>query len=164
MQDMIGAATIEFGIESNLKHAPFLIESTEGQDNEVRFVVSLANRGETGILGDEALMPLKQLVSQCAPLYPDSRNIFEIVFTNYILHMVRNESYTFYAHDEIRHGNYFILFERSGLLDNLSRLIDSRLVEAVIGKEPRHYGIYCQNQIIDIITTNAPTIKRLIEK
>lgn len=152
---------IRFGNENeNIKSAPFLIQAVEREDNDISFIVSLPLKGEIGAdIDDTGISALNQVLSDCTPIYPDENNIYEIIFENYVLHMTRNESYTSWDNYEIRHGKYFIVFEKSRLLDSMPEFVESGLIKAICISDCKHYGIYCQNHVIDIIATNDPVIK-----
>lgn len=80
-----------------------------------------------------------------------------------ILYQVRNELFCSWDGYELRQGKFFIVFEKSRLLDTLPLITDCQIGddgEAYPGKW-KHYGIYCQNHIIDIISHNEPIIKKL---
>lgn len=72
--------------------------------------------------------------------------------------MTRNESYTAWDDYEVRKGKYFIVFERSRLLDCMPKLVETELVEAYFPQGWKHYGIYCQNHIIDVIAAGEPRV------
>lgn len=61
---------------------------------------------------------------------------------------------------EIRSGKYFIIFDKSRQLDYLPQIVNQEIVEVYYPKRWRHYGLYCQNHIIDIIATKEPRIKK----
>lgn len=152
---------IKFGNENdNINSAPFLIKAIEGQDNNIAFIISLVLEGEKGAdIDDTGISVLNEILSNSIPIYSDKNNTYKIIFENYVLHMTRNESYTSWDDYEIRHGKYFILFERSRLLDSMPEFVECGLVESVCINTCKHYGIYCQNHIVDIITTNNPIIQ-----
>ena len=95
------------------------------------------------------------------PLCPDENAKIELIFENYLLYQVRNESYCVFDADEVRGGTYLCTFERSKLLDYLPRAIDVHLIpdgtDAPASR--KHYGIYTQNQIIDIVAPSEPTVR-----
>ena len=80
---------------------------------------------------------------------------------NYLLYQVRNESYCVFDADEVRSGTYLCTFERSKLLDYLPRAIDVQLIPDGTDAPAswKHYGIYTQNQIIDIVAPSEPTVR-----
>ena len=74
---------------------------------------------------------------------------------------MRNESYCVFDADEVHSGTYLCTFERSKLLDYLSRAIDVHLIPDGTDAPAswKHYGIYTQNQIIDIVAPSEPTVR-----
>ena len=154
---------ISFGNErENINSAPFLIKAVEKQEDSITFMVSFARRGEKKAGTDDESIPLlNEILADSAPLYPDANSTYEITFEDYILYMTRNESYTSWDRYEIRHGRYFILFERSRLLERLPEFVECGLIQAAGANTYKHYGIYCQNHIVDIITAHDPVIQWL---
>lgn len=155
---------INFGLENEeINTAPFLIKAIEEENDNLKFIVALPTEGQKGTdIDDIEISALKKILSESTPIYPNKNNLYKIVFENYILHQTRNESYTIWDNYEVRKGKYFIIFEKSRLLDYISQLVEIGLVEYLFPNGYKHYGIYCQNHIIDIITTKAPVIKKCI--
>ncbi|MBQ8934911.1 MAG: hypothetical protein IJ049_00695 [Oscillospiraceae bacterium] len=154
---------IEFGNENReLNTAPFLVKAIEETDNNITFIVSLPMEGEKGTAIDDAEnLGIKELLAKSMPIYPDDKNMYKIVFEHYVLHQTRNESYTSWDDYEVSKGKYFLLFEKSRLLDSVSQLVDVGIVDAYYPNGYKHYGIYCQNHVIDIIATREPMIEKL---
>lgn len=154
---------IEFGNENKeLKTAPFLIKAVEEDDNCITFIVSSVVAGEKGKnTEDTDIEVLKELLTESIPVYPDYNNLYKIVFKHYVLHQTRNESYTSWDNYEVRKGNYFIIFEKSRLLDYISEFVEKGIIEAYYPNGYKHYGIYCQNHIIDIIATKEPIVEKM---
>ena len=153
---------IEFGTDNieagNM--APFLLSFEEGQDNAIRLIVALASKGEKEAdINDMGIPELGKLLKNSYPLYPSKEKIYELIFEQYLIHQTRNESLCCWDDYEISHGNFFIVFERSRLLDYMDTLIEKGLADAYWPDGWKHYGICCQNHIIDIISPHAPTIK-----
>ena len=94
------------------------------------------------------------------PVYEDTEQIYEISFKDYVIYQCRNESYTCWDDSEVRKGRYLIIFEKSKLLDYYeSVLFDWDSDET---KEKRkHYGIYTEFHIIDVISNTPPTISKI---
>ena len=61
---------------------------------------------------------------------------------------------------EIQKGKYFIIFEKSRLLDYLPQIVEKEIVEAYNPNGWKHYGIYCQNHIVDVIASEEPKIRK----
>lgn len=95
------------------------------------------------------------------PLCPDENAKIELIFENYLLYQVRNESYCVFDADEVHSGTYLCTFERSKLLDYLPRAIDVHLIPDGTDAPAswKHYGIYTQNQIIDIVAPSESTVR-----
>ena len=87
--------------------------------------------------------------------------VYEIVFENYILYQMRNESYTSWDEYEVRKGRYLIVFERSRLLDYYEDSIFDFDSEETRKTQRKHYGIYTENHILDIISNEPPKIRRI---
>ena len=154
---------IAFGKTTHkISTAPFLIKTEEQADNEIKFIIALPAYDETDtereLTGDSRL---DDLLEKAVPIREDHNNLYEIVFENYVFHMTRNESYTCWDDHEIRQGDYFILFDRSRLLDYLSHIVEIEIVNAHHPEGYKHYGIYCQNHIVDIVSAIEPKIKKL---
>ena len=154
---------IAFGKKDAIQgHAPFLIKTDEREDNCVKFTVALAQRGEKGSNINSDDKAVESILMNCYPLSPDYNEVYEITFEGYILHQTRNESYCLWDDYEVREGKYFIEFTRSRLLNILPQMIDSDLMDVLTSpNEAKHYGIYCENHIIDIISCYEPEIKKL---
>lgn len=90
-------------------------------------------------------------------------NCVKFIFEHYILYQTRNESYCSWDNYEIRNGKYFIIFSKSRMLDFLSQITDCGKLEdgTVYPGEWKHFGIYCQNHVIDIISCHEPTIRQI---
>lgn len=152
---------VKFGIKTN-KDA-FLRKIEENDYNEVKFTVSFSYCSEKPTEADIEDNVLKTILKNTVPLYPDDNNTYEIVFDHYILYQTRNESYCSRDDYEIRKGDSFILFEKSRLLDMLPQITDCYMSNDGIyyPGEWKHYGIYCLNHIIDIISCNEPIIRKI---
>lgn len=143
------------------EQAPFLSSLTDGPDNELRVVISAAVTGEIGTgIGAEVIGTLRDILSKCRPITPDSTAMYEIYFESYILYQTRNESFTSYDPEEVRHGNFLITFESSRLLDSIPLFSDAFCSDdGTCYPGPwKHYGIYTQNHIIDVISHCPPSV------
>lgn len=152
---------IAFGRDSE-RHAPFLISLSEELDNKLKIVIALSCTGKKGS-ADVDIPALGEILKECRSIYPDENQTYEILFEGYILYLNRNESYTSWDDSEIRKGKYLIYFEKSRLLDMLPMLTDCQILSdgTHYPGNWKHYGIYCQNHIIDVISCHEPIIKKL---
>lgn len=154
---------LEFGTENTeIIDAPFVIEMNDNGDNELRIIIALSEKGSKGenienIFDDNPT--IKKILANSCPIYEDTENLYEIIFENYILYQCRNESYTSYDNREVRKGNYLIIFEKSRLLDYYQDVIFDFDYESEKSHR-KHYGIYTQRHIIDVISNNEPVINK----
>ena len=139
--------------------APFLSVLEESPDNELHIRINAAFVGEMEpeMLNDLS-EPLIDIVSKCRPILPSNR-VIDICFENYIMYQVRNESFCL-ADFEVRQGRYLATCDQSFLLKHLSEI-----TEAQQGNDGsyypapwKHYSIFTQNQVIDIISHCEPVL------
>lgn len=151
---------IEFGSENiGMEKGTFLARLEEGEDNKLTVTISLSAKGEVGEnIPDNEKGVIKRILEKAKPVYPDNENTYEIYFENYVMYQVRNESFATFDEDEVRCGNRLIIFEKSKLLDYVKTVVWAD--EKYFGGY-KHYGIYTENQIIDVISQVEPTIKKL---
>lgn len=142
--------------------APFLIRTIEEPDNIIKFFVAMPVKKEKGEIIDIENPELNKILCECVPLQPEENDIYEIIFENYIFHTTRNESYTCKDDYEISQGKYFVVFDKSRLLDCLPQIVEQSIIEACFPNGWKHYGIYCQNHIIDVIAVEEPKIRKRI--
>lgn len=144
--------------------SPFLIRLEEGEDNCVKFVIATSWLGEKGTgIDDVDIEGIKSLIDKSYPIYPNYEDIYQITFEGYILYQTRNESFCSWDDYEVSEGKNFIVFSKSRMLDYLSQITDCQQLEdgTFYPGEWKHYGIYCQNHIIDIISSYEPIIEKL---
>lgn len=153
-----GTANEEINKYSRL--APLAISITENQDNQLSVIIALPVPIKSKPDYDNPL--LNEILSDATRVIADLNNMYEIRFDKYIVYQCRNESYTCFDDSEIRKGKYLIIFEKSKLLDYYESVIcdcDSENTKS----NRKHYGIYTENHIIDIIANETPTITKLKE-
>lgn len=167
MPDFKEKLMIVFGSENKEagKNSPFLISFEEGEDNEIRLVVALASKGKRKFDTDDIDVPgLREILKDSTPLCPSDEKRYEIIFSEYIMHQTRDESFCCWDDYEIWHGNFFIIFEKSRLLDYMDNAINKAIAESYWPEGWKHYGICCQNHIIDVISPSEPQIKVIKKK
>ncbi len=153
---------IEFGTNDKTNGYVFLLKTEETENNCIKFTVALSRIDEKTADTANDIPAVQTLIEKSAPLRPDANEIYEIIFDNYIIHQTRNESFCSWDDYEIREGTNFIIFTKSRLLDTLPQLIDCELTNIVFSpNKAKHYGIYCLDHIIDIISCYEPTIVKL---
>lgn len=142
-------------------NAPFLCEINEEDDNELHIIIScseIIHNKDIPEHSDNTV--LDEILQDCKPIKPSKIRKFELVFEDYIIYQVRNESYCSYDPSEIRIGKYLIEFEKSKLLDYLSISTYAQQLDngEFFPYQWKHYGVYTQNHIIDIISHINPQI------
>ena len=144
-------------------HAPFLCEINEEVDNELHIVICSSE------IGDNKDIPkynvneaIDKILQNCRPIEPNQNRKIALVFEDYIIYQVRNESYCSYDPSEVCIGKYLIVFEKSKLLDYLSISTDAQQCDngEFFPYQWRHYGVYTQNHIIDVVSHNYPQVYR----
>lgn len=150
-------------VMEQLKHAPFLCELKEAYDNELH--ITIMNATTSGCTDAHEICEntaLEQILSHCKPIEADPEQSFEIIFENYIMYQVRNESFCSYDSEEICSGKFMIVFEKSKLLDYLMVSTDACQLDdgTFYPGEWKHYGIYTQSHIIDVIALDEPRVVR----
>ena len=154
-----GGENLEINEKSRL--APFLLSLSDDQDLTLRVVIAFPKDGEAGTDPESLNEKVKVLLDKCVPVGADMDQVYEIVFENYILYQMRNESYTSWDEYEVRKGRYLIVFERSRLLDYYEDAIFDFDSEETRKTQRKHYGIYTENHILDIISNEPPKIRRI---
>jgi len=144
------------------EHLPFLCELREETENELHIFVCASEVVDDNAKGFSDNANLNALLEGCKPIHPNKNQIFEIVFENYIIYQVRNESYCSFDPTEVRNGKFLIIFERSKLLEYLSTATDACQLDdgSFYPDKWIHYGVYTQNHIIDIISQEEPKVYR----
>lgn len=148
-------------ILAGTRQLPFLTALKEGTENELHLVILGAATEEGAEPGGSCGNPvLDRILADCKPVVPDPSREFEIIFEDYIIYQVRNESYG--SFDELAEGTgtYLIRFKKSSFLDYLSVATDAcRLEDGSFYPAPwKHYGICTQNHIVDVIAQEEPKV------
>lgn len=158
---------LEFGSENKeitakSQNPPFLLSLSDSCDNELKIIIALSKQGEMGARSENSNNPkLREILASAYSVYADEDRVYEINFNDYIIYQIRNESYTAFDSYNISKGKYLMIYEKSRLLDYYKDVIfdfDSERTER------KHYGICTGNHIIDVISSEPPTIFRRKEK
>lgn len=163
---MLAFGTNNDEITASSPTAPFLLSMTDNPDNELSIIIAFAKQGEKGEGLDLTGFPpeiankAKDLLLESYPVYEDPEQIYEIRFKDYVIYQCRNESYTCWDDSEVRKGRYLIIFEKSNLLDYYKRVLFDWDNDDTKSKR-KHYGIYTENHIIDVISNTSPTITKI---
>lgn len=101
---------------------PFVLKISDSSDNELRIILATAKTGDKKSLSTGS-PKLDDILVNSELIEPDKQNVYEIVFSDYIIYQCRNESYTAFDDTEIRSGKYLVIFEKSKLLDYYQNVI-----------------------------------------
>ncbi|RYD89993.1 MAG: hypothetical protein EOP54_24690 [Sphingobacteriales bacterium] len=85
-------------------------------------------------------------------------NKYSIYFSRYLAYHITNESYgTFNNIDEFD-GHLIRVYYKSSYLQFI---YDTTIADVIYPGDLKHYGILCQDQIVDIITNEVPVITKV---
>jgi hypothetical protein len=83
----------------------------------------------------------------------ENSRLFELTWDSYVAYSVRNESYAQPSDHEVFEGNRFRIYSKSHFIDYV------RHATFACNEHPgptRHYGVVCENHVIDIVSVVAP--------
>ncbi len=140
----------------------YLRDLGEPRDNSLRLVIQEADAsGEVdashpivklfgNAFGDYRKGELRSIVSDA------SSRSFELYWDRYVAYAIHNEG--FQGADETAEstGRLLRTHSRSRFLDYI---LESTFAAAVLDLPLVHFGIYCQNHNIDVVSTERPSIK-----
>ena len=139
------------------KDIPFLLKAEEPEDHCLSLRLAFPCRAEDA----DQEETLTAILADATPLCPNEEQ-YEIRFEHYILYQIRNESYASWGPDETATGDFLKVFEKSHLLETLQLFTDCQICEdgSYYPGKWQHYGIFCQNHIVDVIACQEPAIIR----
>ena len=139
--------------------APFLAVLEEKPDNElhIRIRAAFADEMKPKML-DGLDLPVAAVVEKCCPILPSSR-VIDIRFENYIMYQVRNESFG-RIERKARQGRFLGTYNQSFLLKHLAEITDAQQGDdgSFYPAPWKHYSVFTQNQVIDIISHCEPAL------
>jgi hypothetical protein len=89
-----------------------------------------------------------------APIVYAESETFEISFLRYVTFMVRDEACFPPGDNEVFEGTSFRHYQNSQLLDSVKKSAFSHVQPHPL----LHYGIYCLNDLVDVVTLKPPEI------
>lgn len=89
------------------------------------------------------------------PPAPAPTATFEILFEWYVAYTVRNECFSFTDDTEVFQGRIAVVYTRSKFLDFV------RLSTGGFDDPLTHFGFFCADHTIDVVTAHVPTIRRI---
>ena len=136
----------------------FMHEIGEPIDNELRIVIHEAKAGVAGKrkVAEEQSEVLKKILEKAAPIeHGADCKIFELYWPSYVAYSVRNESYTTVDDYEKFEGRLIVKYTKSRYLDFVSK---ATFADSTFPGPLSHFGIFCLNHIIDVISTEEPHV------
>ena len=148
---------VKFGGDNNLFGEHNFLLKLEDDDDTLKIVFSSVV-GDKCIAGQEEYNEtIKKLLNENITIQFDKEDVYEIIFSSYIIYQVRKESFCSWDDYEIRKGKCLHIYEKSRLLEHCKATMDSGLLP----DKWVHYGVSTENHIIDIISHEKPTIKKI---
>lgn len=148
--------------EINNFGSPFLIRLVE-KDNSLYIYICGSYAKKTSFEDAKALgdylnnKTITEIISESKSIIPDNSVIYCIYFESYVGYNVSWESYILGDdEEEFEYGKCFRIYSKSKYLDYMT---SKTFAEQVLGKL-KHYGVYCEWQIIDVISDEEPIIKK----
>lgn len=147
------------------EYAPFLRSLNDNEDNELTLRIAQSHIGECREVSEseEPNDALRHLLNGSRPIVPDEENVYEIVFDNYIIYQVGNESFCSGDPNDKYTGRYLRVYESSVLLNRLGEFSDAQTLEdgSFYPDKWTHYEVIAQNHIIDVISLEEPKVNIL---
>jgi hypothetical protein len=140
----------------------FMNSISEPSDNELRLqifeAVSLPASPDT-------FRPLNEALDLNLPLgspieHVSGYKIFTLQWPSYVAYSVRNESYTTVDKYEIFEGRNFVKYSKSRYLDFVR---DATFADDSFPGPMTHWGIFCLNHIIDVVSCHQPEVSISVE-
>lgn len=135
----------------------FLEEIGEPTDNALRLTITEARSGGApGPVGGEVNEALREILRTASRIeHGPGCKIFELYWPSYVAYSIRNESYCSADEYEQFDGRLFVTYARSRYLDFLKNatFADSSFPGPFV-----HYGVFCLNHIIDVVSVDPPTV------
>ncbi|NEQ43120.1 MAG: hypothetical protein F6K00_06010 [Leptolyngbya sp. SIOISBB] len=114
-----------------------------------------------GIVGEPETVSIADAdikLENCAPIFvgTDSRG-YKIKFEQYLAYSIRNESYAMPVAGEVFEGRRFRTYSRSQYLEFV---YSTTFVNNQYPGATAHYGLVCEDHIIDVVSVDAPEIEQ----
>ena len=152
---MLEFGTINEEVNQYSKLAPFVISINDDTDNQLSIDIALPAPTSEKTNYDNPT--INKILANAVQIAPNLGAVYRIKFESYIIYQCRNESYTCDDNTEIGKGKYLIVFEKSKLLDYYESVLFDFDTDSTKAQR-KHYGIYTENHIIDVIANEPPTI------
>ena len=133
----------------------YLREIAEPAQNSLRLLIE-----EAFVMSEEVTVKFAGAeITNCHPVKPTpSSRLFEIVWDNYVVYSVANESYSTRNESEEFSGRFARLYAKSYFLDYVSR---ATLATEEYPGRMRHIQVVCECHIVDVVSTEFPRVSQL---
>jgi hypothetical protein len=133
----------------------FLIDLREGSHNSLHVKVA---EGRT-VGSPKSIKVANTEISDCTAIeITDESRVFAIVWKSYVGYSVLNESYATPSDEERGEGNRFRLYSKSRFIQFMS---DATFACDEYPGPTRHYCVGCEDQIVHVLSADAPTVRRV---
>ena len=150
---------IKFGKKYKNDNMPYILNINDNIDNVLKIIVSLPYSGEKGSeASNTGNKNLDEILKKAYPVLIDYNEIYEIVFENYIMYQIRNESFANPDENSKISGKYFVIIKNSSYLKMVKNIT---FYNDIFDNKYMHYGIFSWNHVIDIISAEEPKIAKL---
>lgn len=144
------------------EYAPFLRSLNDNENNCLTLRIAPSYVGESREVSEseEPNDALRHLLNGSRPLVPDEESVYEIVFDNYIIYQVGNESFCSGDPNDKYTGRFLRIYESSALLNRLGEFTDAQTLAdgSYYPGKWTHYEVVTQNHIIDMISLCEPKV------
>jgi hypothetical protein len=131
----------------------FLTEISEPEDNALRLIVTEGRLGEEVT---EGLEGLGRIAEGSRAIVADEQSArYEILFEHYIAYAVLNESITVWDDEQTFEGKLFRVYSESKFLTYVA---SGTIANNDYPGPFRHYGIACQNHVVEVASTQPPLV------
>jgi len=128
---------------------PYILKICDSTNNILKIIVTLPLLGEKGSeVSNTGNKELDEILKES----------YEIVFENYIMYQIRNESFANPDENSKILGKYFMIIKNSSYLKMVKNIT---FYNDIFDDKYMHYGIFSWNHVIDIISAEEPKIAKL---
>lgn len=155
---------IKFGSENvEITFYPFIYKIMDTGSNVLKIIVGLPKEIETVIQNTDD-KELDEIMNKAKTVVLDEENMYGIIFEDYIIYQIRNESFAYPSDDiEVYEGNWFRIYKNSNFIEFMKKVTWYDVVAGSGFENYKHYEIIANNHVIDIISANEPEIVKVIK-
>ena len=138
---------------------PYILKICDSTNNILKIIVTLPLLGEKGSeVSNTGDKELDEILKESYPVLINYNEIYEIVFENYIMYQIRNESFANPDENAKISGKYFVIIKNSSYLKMVKNIT---FYNDIFDEKYIHDGIFSWNHVVDIISAEKPKIRKL---